>query len=63
MNDYDRLSEVFRNDKLALTFISNYENVDIAAVYLGTNSTAIWIISPPDLERLIDDLQQSKYFC
>lgn len=39
-----------------MTFLSNYESDDVAAVVLGPNSTSLWIISPPDLERLKDDL-------
>lgn len=46
-------------DKVALTFLSNYEAVDVAAVILGPNSTALWVISPPDLERLKNDLQNN----
>lgn len=44
---------------MALTFLSNYEAVDVAAVILGPNSTALWVISPPDLQRLKDDLQNN----
>lgn len=43
-------------DKVAQTFLSNYENDDVAAVQLGPNSTSLWSISPPDFERLKSDL-------
>lgn len=43
-------------DRSALTFLSNYEANDVAAVILGPQSTSLWIISPPDLKRLKDDL-------
>lgn len=59
-NDLDDLTLKYKHNKIALTFLSNYENVDIAAVTLGSNSTALWIISPPDLARLIEDLRTSK---
>lgn len=39
--------------------MSNYEAVDVAAIVLGPNSTALWVISPPDLQRLKDDLQNN----
>lgn len=34
--------------------------VDIAAVFLGANSTSLWNISPPDLERLKSDLANNE---
>lgn len=42
-----------------MTFLSNYEPDDVSAVVLGPNSTSLWIISPPDLERLKDDLEKN----
>lgn len=36
--------------------MSNYEANDVAAVVLGPQSTSLWIISPPDLQRLKEDL-------
>lgn len=43
-------------DRAAVTFLSNYEPDDVAAIQLGSNSTSLWAISPPDLDRLKDDL-------
>lgn len=54
--NYTRLNQAYLKDRSALTFLSNYEANDVAAVVLGPNSTSLWIISPPDLERLIEDL-------
>lgn len=51
---------MYAKNRVALTFLSNYESDDVAAVVLGPNSTALWIISPPDLQRLKDDLKNSK---
>lgn len=42
-----------------MTFLSNYESNDMAAVVLGPQSTSLWIISPPDLERLKEDLAKN----
>lgn len=50
----------YNKDKSAITFLSNYENVDVAAVKLGSNSSSIWNISPPDKERLLNDLKDNK---
>lgn len=48
-------NKIFR-DKVAETFLSNYENDDVTAVELGPNSTSLWSISPPDFQRLKSDL-------
>ncbi|XP_037048036.1 piezo-type mechanosensitive ion channel component isoform X2 [Bradysia coprophila] len=58
-NEFDDLTQTYKKNKIALTFLSNYESLDIAAVNLGSNSTALWIISPPDLQRLIEDLRRN----
>lgn len=38
------------------SFISNYDEEDIAAISLDVNSTSLWTISPPSLQKLKDDL-------
>ncbi|XP_049282305.1 piezo-type mechanosensitive ion channel component isoform X1 [Anopheles funestus] len=43
-------------ERAAQTFLSNYEPADVAAVQLGINSTSIWNISPPERNRLLNDL-------
>ncbi|XP_035907430.1 piezo-type mechanosensitive ion channel component isoform X4 [Anopheles stephensi] len=43
-------------ERAAQTFLSNYEPADVAAVQLGISSTSIWNISPPDRNRLLNDL-------
>ncbi|XP_053696010.1 piezo-type mechanosensitive ion channel component isoform X3 [Sabethes cyaneus] len=58
LNDqqWEKFMLPYSKDKTALTFLSNYEPVDVAAVKLGANSTSIWNISPPDKARLLNDL-------
>ncbi|XP_052564954.1 piezo-type mechanosensitive ion channel component isoform X14 [Culex pipiens pallens] len=55
-DQWEQLLNNYSKSKTALTFLSNYESVDVAAVKLGANSTSIWNISPPDKERLLNDL-------
>lgn len=55
-DNYTLFNQIYYKDRSALTFLSNYEATDVAAVVLGPNSTSLWIISPPDLKRLKDDL-------
>ncbi|XP_044744035.1 piezo-type mechanosensitive ion channel component isoform X4 [Chrysoperla carnea] len=51
---------VNNKDREATTFLSNYEFDDIAQVVLSGNSTVVWNISPPDLERLIEELNSTN---
>lgn len=60
MNDWDTFQRRYMKNKAAITFLSNYEHVDVAAVKLGSNSSTIWNISPPDKERLLEDLKANK---
>lgn len=53
---YNNFTLPYVKDRSAVTFLSNYESDDVAAVQLGSNSTSLWAISPPDLGRLKDDL-------
>ncbi|XP_070500560.1 piezo-type mechanosensitive ion channel component isoform X4 [Chironomus tepperi] len=59
-NDWDYFLKRYSKDKSAITFLSNYEPSDVAAVKLGSNSSTIWNISPPDKERLLKDLYENK---
>ncbi|XP_058452791.1 piezo-type mechanosensitive ion channel component isoform X2 [Malaya genurostris] len=62
LNDaqWEKFMTPYSKDKTALTFLSNYEPVDVAAVKLGANSTSIWNISPPDKARLLNDLNTTS---
>lgn len=59
-NDWMAFENRYSKDKAAVTFLSNYEPSDVAAVKLGSNSSTIWNISPPDKERLLQDLYENK---
>lgn len=58
--DYDQMLNAYYNKKSALTFISNYEGNDIAAVKLSTDSANIWTISPPDRNRMIEEVKSDN---
>ncbi|XP_077295229.1 piezo type mechanosensitive ion channel component [Arctopsyche grandis] len=53
---WDTLSNIYKKDRTAQTFLSNYVFDDLAAVMLNGNSTNIWSVSPPDIDRLKLDL-------
>uniref|UniRef100_A0AAG5DE22 Piezo-type mechanosensitive ion channel component n=1 Tax=Anopheles atroparvus TaxID=41427 RepID=A0AAG5DE22_ANOAO len=55
--NWNNFTAPFASERTAMTFLSNYEPADVAAVKLGISSTSIWNISPPDRQRLIDDLK------
>lgn len=59
--NYEAFKTVYQqvSDRSALTFLSNYDANDLSAIILGPNSTSLWIISPPDLNRLKDDLMKN----
>ncbi|CAG4944089.1 unnamed protein product [Colias eurytheme] len=50
--DYTQLSNMYARDRTAQTFLSNYMYNDVAVVTINPNSTAVWNISPPELDRL-----------
>jgi hypothetical protein len=48
----------YGKDKEALGFLGNYEDVDVAAARLPTNSSKMWNVSPPDRVRFLQDLKE-----
>lgn len=61
-SQWDILSNVYKKDRTAQTFLSNYIYNDLAAIVLNGNSTNTWSISPPDIDRLRLDVASSMYF-
>ncbi|KAG5675805.1 hypothetical protein PVAND_005679 [Polypedilum vanderplanki] len=59
-NDWDAFQRRYIKHKAAITFLSNYEPSDVAAIKLGANSSTTWNISPPDKERLLEDLYENR---
>lgn len=51
---------VYKKNRVAQTFLSFYEFDDIASVKLSGNSTMIWSISPPDLERMLQEVNSTN---
>ncbi|XP_026300508.1 piezo-type mechanosensitive ion channel component isoform X8 [Apis mellifera] len=58
--DYTRFVNLYAKDKTAMTFLENYIHSDVAAVRLSGFSRKLWNISPPDLEKLIEELRDNK---
>lgn len=48
--------EAYEKDRAAISLLSRYEANDVAAIMFGRQSSSNWIISPPYLQKLEDDL-------
>lgn len=60
--DYQQMLNAYSSNKAAISFISNYLPSDISAVRLNTDSANIWSISPPDRQRMVEEIKSCKYF-
>ncbi|CAK9812745.1 Piezo-type mechanosensitive ion channel component [Anthophora plagiata] len=59
-NDFERFAHLYTRDRSAVTFLENYIHSDVAAVRLSGFSRKLWSISPPDLDRLIAELEDNS---
>nr|CAD7399362.1 unnamed protein product [Timema cristinae] len=50
---WTKMANAYKSDRVAQTFLSGYDSEDVGVVALGGNSTSVWGISPPDMDRLI----------
>lgn len=56
------LNKIYEEDKRAVTFLSNYQAIDVVAIKLSADSANIWSISPPDEDRMIEEVNSSMKF-
>jgi hypothetical protein len=54
------MQNAYKKNKVALTFLYDYDYKDIAIVRMSKSSRMVWGISHPDTDNLIADLQSSK---
>ncbi|KAK9887392.1 hypothetical protein WA026_022330 [Henosepilachna vigintioctopunctata] len=59
-SDYYDMLNTYDTKRNALTFITNYEAADIAAVKLSSDSSNVWTISPPDRIRMIEEVKSNN---
>ncbi|XP_076765205.1 piezo type mechanosensitive ion channel component isoform X3 [Xylocopa sonorina] len=59
-SEYARLTNLYTKDRPAVTFLENYIHSDVAAIRLSGFSRKLWSISPPDLDRLIKELEDNS---
>lgn len=55
-SDLLAFKRIYANYTKVQSFIDNYDEKDIAAVLLDSNSTTLWTITPPNLQRFKNDL-------
>ncbi|XP_031619192.1 piezo-type mechanosensitive ion channel component-like isoform X2 [Contarinia nasturtii] len=58
-NDFNQLKKVYKNNTSVRSFILNYDETDIAAISLDVNSTSLFMMSPPSLQKFKNDLNQN----
>jgi len=58
--DLDDISFHYRSDRRALGFLADYDYLDTNVVQMSGKSTAVWAISPPSKDRLIQDLSGNE---
>ncbi|XP_017478227.1 PREDICTED: piezo-type mechanosensitive ion channel component-like, partial [Rhagoletis zephyria] len=56
---YGDMKGAYVKDRAAITFLSSYDATDIAAIKLPGNSPSLWNISPPDRNRLLEELKSN----
>ncbi|XP_054741446.1 piezo-type mechanosensitive ion channel component isoform X2 [Anastrepha obliqua] len=56
---YGDMRGAYVKDRAAITFLSSYDATDIAAIKLPGNSPSLWNISPPDRNRLLEELKSN----
>ncbi|KAL3280583.1 hypothetical protein HHI36_003816 [Cryptolaemus montrouzieri] len=57
---YEDMLDAYETNRQAITFITNYESSDVAAVKLSSDSSNIWTISPPDRKRMIEEVNSDN---
>lgn len=59
-SDFHTLKRIYENYTDVQTFIDNYDEKDVAAITLDSNSTSLWTISPPNLRRFKNHLKENE---
>lgn len=55
-----RMQAKYKSNPMAQGFLATYGSSDVAVVSLNGNSTALWTVSPPSQEALLDDLNRTN---
>lgn len=58
--DFLTLKSIYANYTKVQSLFDNYDEKDVAAVLLDPNSTSLWTISPPNLQRFKSDLNANE---
>lgn len=58
--EWKQLLNLYAKSQAASLFLEDYEAEDVVAVILNTNSSVTWNISPPNAQKMIDDIKSGK---
>ncbi|KAK9732190.1 Piezo [Popillia japonica] len=53
------LVTTFKSNRYIIDFVNNYEHQDIVAIKLSRDSANLWSISPPDRQRMINEISSN----
>ncbi|KAF4525370.1 hypothetical protein B566_EDAN014808, partial [Ephemera danica] len=59
--NWEALSSVYKRDRAAQTFLSNYDFADVASAKIDTFSMSVWTISEQAQKKMIGDMPWSEY--
>lgn len=57
--EYEDLQYIYRMNKVALSYMADYDHLDVVKASINGNSYSLWNISPPSKGALIEDLNGS----
>ncbi|XP_071441072.1 piezo-type mechanosensitive ion channel component [Hetaerina americana] len=59
-NSWNSFGSVYKKDRVAQTFLSNYDWKDVAVAKLSGSSIATWTVSPPGKSQMIQEVLSDK---
>lgn len=58
--DWKKILKLYEKNPTASLFLEDYEAGDVVAVNFGTNSSSSWNASPPNAEKMINDIKSGE---
>lgn len=61
-DEMEDLKSLYNAYQVSENFMFNYEASDVTAIKLSTDSANIWSISPPDRNRMIEEIRDGMLY-